>query len=707
VRHSVLIALLVLFAAPAVAGPAFFPGTLGEKAFTPTKDAPGFEIRHSDTTLHLTDGAGTYALEETFRGEGPVVGWLPLPKGTSGEGVVVTVNGATVKTTVYDAKASRAILRRIAEGAQSPGILTWSGQPGVLLQGVTLGRRTRVKVEMPFKVADAEGLWSLTVPMPAAHLATKPLRRARLTAHLKHSETPIRAALSPTHEVKIARVDRHTVTLRATAERLADDTPFRAFWAVDDDPVGLRVLTHRPEGDAHGYFLLFGNPGDDGSAQIAKDVLLVVDASGSMRGAKWEQAQAAVDAVLERLGPDDRFDVVTFGTEVQRFAPALSANSATQRTAARTFLDAVVPLGRTNISEALAAALGGKAQADRPRIVLFLTDGAPTAGQRDPAKILLQVEAAKKNGARVFALGVGHDVNAHLLDQVASLTDGSTLYVAPGDPIDVEVANLYDQLSHPVLTQVTLDFGGLKADRLSPAAPPTLFRGQDVLVFGRYAKGGAHTIGLSGTLAGEKKTFSTQATFPSTAQPDHDFIANLWATRRVGDLLHDLRLEGHDEKKVTEVVELSRRFGILTEYTRFLADVDEELDDAEAAKRATVLMKNANAQASGSWAVFQAGNESRLRNKVVANNHDNNYRDRQGKQRASRRLKQVGTRTFYKRGDKWVQTDTAKKPSKRRKMKRYSAEYYDLVEKSRDFARSQSLEGEVELTVGDEQITVY
>src|SRR5262249_24386296 len=147
-----------------------------------------------------------------------------------------------------------------------------------------------------------------------------------------------------------------------------------------------------------------------------KDVVFVLDTSGSMRGEKIEQARSAIDYCLEHLNTGDRFNVITFGTTVTSFRDELVPRTPGSVTAAREFVENVVANGRTNISGALEKALAGQAVAGRPRIMIFLTDGAPTAGELNPEKILEQVKKANTNGTKIFVMGVGNDVNAHLLD---------------------------------------------------------------------------------------------------------------------------------------------------------------------------------------------------------------------------------------------------------------------------------------------------
>ncbi|MCA9557474.1 MAG: VWA domain-containing protein, partial [Myxococcales bacterium] len=503
--------------------------------------------------------------------------------------------------------------------------------------------------------------------------------------------------------------DPRTAEVRLGIDRATADGDWTVMWAVDEAPLGLRLLTHRDDDAAGGWFALIGNPtGGDGAAPIAKDVVLALDTSGSMRGEKMEQARLAVEAVLDRLGPQDRFDIVAFGTEVRTFAGRPVARDPQTVERARGFVEELVAFGRTNIADALDAALADPAP-DRPRIVLFLTDGTPTAGLLEPEKIVDGLPKRGEGQARIFAFGVGHDVNTHLLDSIAERTGGDTTYVDPGEAIDVKVAALYEGLSHPVLEDVAVDFGDLKVDAVHPMRIPLLFRGQDVFILGRYTGAGRHTLTLRGTVQGKPQQHAVTADFPGGAQPENGFVATLWATRRVGELLRRMRLADGDvdrQKTLAEIVELSRRFGILTEYTAFIADSDAPIDADEANRMASELLVRANQQQSGQWAVRQADNESALRKRTVASTAGNFYRDKQGKTRKGEKVRMMQGRAWYKRDGRWVEAEDGKE-RKHRRVKKFSKAYMDLVRENADFAEAQRLDGDMTINLGDEQVEVY
>jgi len=425
-----------------------------------------------------------------------------------------------------------------------------------------------------------------------------------------------------------------------------------------------------------------------------------------MRGEKNEQTRAAVEYCLDRLHDGDGFNVITFGTEVRAFRGQVAAKTAENVAAAKTFLEDTVAAGRTNISEALAKGLAGTTAAGRGRIMIFLTDGAPTAGELRPEEILKQVAEVNKNGTRVFVIGVGHDVNVHLLDKLAQAGEGSAEYVRPEEEIDVKVAALFNRVSFPVMADVQLSFDGLPVNSVYPKKVPAVFRESQIMVSGRYREGGRKTVTLSGTLHGKPVQYSCQAEFPAQDEPRHEFVATLWAARTIGFLLQEIRLKGENKELVEEVVRLSRRYGIVTEYTAFLATAESaSLSNKEVAERARALMNRANGEQAGKWAFNQAGNEGALQGRMVAAPSVNNVLDRNGNVQDAQNLKHSGRRVFYQREGRWVEAEEAG-DRKKRSVKLLSPEYLELVRQNADFAKAQEVGGEMELNVGNERIQV-
>ncbi len=332
--------------------------------------------------------------------------------------------------------------------------------------------------------------------------------------------------------------------------------------------VGMSVTTNA-SADEDGYFmLLVAPPTSDAGPAIARDLTLVLDVSGSMSGAKIDQAKAALRQALDALRPGDRFRLVAFSTRVLRFRDELVPATPENVRAARAFLDGLDADGGTNIAGALDAVLGSESPVERLPIVVFVTDGVPTVGEQAPERIAAEA-GARIGRARIFTVGVGYDVNTYLLDRLAVEGHGSAEYVAPGADIEVAMSSVLAKIQHPALVNLRIAGAPVELRQTYPASLPDLFYGEELVVFGRYHGTGSGPVVVTGERDGRTERFTAEADFPARRLAD-DFVPRLWASRRIGHLTRQVRLEGATPALVEEIRDLGLRFGILTEYTAYL-----------------------------------------------------------------------------------------------------------------------------------------
>jgi len=280
-------------------------------------------------------------------------------------------------------------------------------------------------------------------------------------------------------------------------------------------------------------------------------------------------ARAAIKFCLQALNKDDRFALVTFSSGVDTFGKGLTDVSKESVAEAVAFVDKLEARGGTALCDAVTKALGMAPDRKRPYLTVLITDGIPTVGTTDADEILKKVEAANQGNIRVFTFGIAQNLDVPLLDRIAEKTNGYRQYVAPGKEIETEVSNFFCKVSNPVLSNLSLDCGKIKIKDIYPGTLPDLFRGSQVVAFGRYEGAGDVAVQLTGTLAGKQKTFAYDASFPSE-QSANDFVPHLWARRKIGYLLDQLRLHGQSQELVNEVVRLSQEHGIATPYTSYL-----------------------------------------------------------------------------------------------------------------------------------------
>src|SRR5207248_1994319 len=311
--------------------------------------------------------------------------------------------------------------------------------------------------------------------------------------------------------------------------------------------------------------------------RVPQDVILVLDTSGSMAGEKMEQARKALKYCLDNLAEKDRFGLINFATVVNKYKDGLIDAGKDQVAQAKKWVDELEATGGTAIYDALEAALEFRPRDEsRTFTIVFFTDGQPTIGEGDktkPEAILKNTLARNSANTRIFTFGVGDDVNATLLDQLAERTRALATYVRPQEDIEAKVSGLYAKISRPVLSNLRLvATGEVRLLEVYPPQLPDLFHGQQVTVLGRYSGHGPSALKLTGQVGKEAREFVYELTFPkSTEEKDSkDFVEHLWARRKVGYLLDQIRATGENKELVAEVVSLAKKYGITTPYTSHL-----------------------------------------------------------------------------------------------------------------------------------------
>jgi len=373
-------------------------------------------------------------------------------------------------------------------------------------------------------------------------------------------------AFSPTHGLRVTR-ERARMLVRPDGALSGD---FALFLPFADRPVGLTLVTHRLSGE-DGYFMLTLSPRAAEASRVPRDVTAVVDVSGSMSGEKIEQARRALTQLLGTLGPADRFRLIAFSSTVRTYRADWTMATAREIESAGAWIDALTAEGGTNISGALEEAFRLSTPEPRLPVILFMTDGLPSVGERNAEQIARQAEHARGR-SRVFAIGVGHDVNTYLLDRLGAAGRGGTQYVQPGEDVEHAVGVLAARVRHPVLANLRLAHSPVRIDEIYPRELPDLFADEEMVIFGRYAAGRADVAGrlaVEGGRSGRSELYETNVTFP-VHEGGNDFIPRLWASRKLGFLQQEIRLNGPTPELVEEIRQIALRYGLLSEYTSYL-----------------------------------------------------------------------------------------------------------------------------------------
>lgn len=543
---------------------------------------PPLALKHHRVAIDVRDGTSVTTIEQVYRNhtDRPLEATylFPIPDGAVIIEFQLLVNGKLQRGEVLERDKADQIYTDIVRRMRDPGIVDWVGKNVFRARIYPVPPRGDQKLVIKYTqiLPFLDGTYKIAYPLKTSAQAAQTLEDMTLTVNVAES-VPIRTVYSPSHRVSVGRKDEHHATVGFEGDKIVLDQDFVLYVGVAKGDVGMSLLTYRPPGEA-GYFLLMAAPKAvfDTDEIQGKAITFVLDTSGSMTGTKLEQAKRALLYSLGRLGGDDRFNVIRFSSDVESFQPALVAASAANVEAAKRFVAGFEAAGGTAIDEALQAALATRVGGSEPHLVLFLTDGRPTVGETD-TKAILERAAAQNggaSGARIFALGIGEDLNTHLLDQLAGAHGGTSAYVAPGEDMDAQIAALYNQIAFPVLTDVALDIDKIKTYATLPGSLPDIFRGGQLLVVGRYRDSGDSLIRLTGRMGGEARRFDYEGSFPSATASDNEFIAALWAHRQVGVLLDQIRLRGETPELKEEVVQLAKRFGIVTPYTSYLVVED-------------------------------------------------------------------------------------------------------------------------------------
>jgi Ca-activated chloride channel family protein len=546
---------------------------------------PPLAIKNQRVDIQIKDGTATVKVEQVFKNsvnrDLEAVYVFPLPAQASIADFAMYMGGKRVSGEIVEKDKARSIYQDIVRRMRDPGLLEHLSDNLFRASVFPVPANGEQRIEIAYSETlhfDA-GTYKLVYPLKTGEQASRTLEDFTVGARLT-SSVPLKNLYSPSHKVGITRKGDHEAVIGFEEDRSVLDRDFILYYSVSKADFGISLLTHGEKKD-DGYFMLLLSPSVEPPKDkiVRRDVAFVFDTSGSMAGEKIKQAREALKYCIRKLDPGDRFALVRFSTDVEPFKDELLDATETNRQAALQFVESIDARGGTDINGALTRALALKKDKDRPYLVVFLTDGHPTIGVTEPKEILGNVEKVKREGTRIFVFGVGHGVNTHLLDRIASDHGGVSQYVLPDEDIEVKVSSFQDKMSHPVLTDPEVEVGKVEFHSVHPRKIGDLFAGNQITLFGRYRGNGHAAIRLTGKIGGEAREYVFEGVFPD-ASAENSFIPRLWATRRVGYLLEEIRLRGEDKELKDEVLRLSKEFGIMTPYTSYL--ILEKDDDYRA-----------------------------------------------------------------------------------------------------------------------------
>jgi Ca-activated chloride channel family protein len=711
------------------------------------------EVSYVKVNTRINDQIAVTSVDQEFynpnpsRLEGTFV--FPIPKSAHIDKFTMEIDGKQAEAEMLSADKARHIYEDIVRKLKDPALLEYAGRDifKVRIFPIEPNSKKRITISYTQLLKSDDGLISYVLPLNTEKYSSKPIKNVSVHVDLE-SKRPLKSIYSPSHAVEVKRHGSTSATAGFEASDVQPDADFALYFAPEKDEIGVNLLTYKP-GDEDGYFMLLASPGMDVKEKqvILKDVAFVLDTSGSMAGAKLEQAKKALKFCVENLNDGDRFEIIRFSTEVEPLFDKLVEANKSNRSRADEFIKDLKPIGGTAIDDALKKALQIRAGDERPFVIIFLTDGRPTIGTTDEDQIVAGVKKRGEGRTRIFCFGIGTDVNTHLLDRITEETRAFSQYVLPEEDLEVKVSSFFSKIKEPVLTNPEIKFtGDVHTTKLYPSPLPDLFKGEQLILVGRYSGKGDSAVTVEGNVNGLSKRFTYEVKFSGEAS-ENEFIPRLWATRRVGYLLDEIRLRGENSELRDEVTELARKYNIVTPYTAYLILEDEsrhnvsmsvrsfqEFDRDQAARAEAAMRWNSfTTESSGekaladaryglalksapSPAVAAAGSaveSHRAFGLDTLNQPGPNYRTPSvdSKSRVvqySQQSQFVAGKTFFQNDKQWIDSEIQKHPdAKRIRIQFGSPEYFDLITKNAKVATWLTLGQNIQFVLEKTVYEVY
>jgi Ca-activated chloride channel family protein len=512
---------------------------------------------------------------------------FPLPQRAAVDDMTLTVGGRAVKGRIKRREEARA-LYEAARAAGSMAALLDQERPNIFTQSVANimpGESVRITIRYVEALKYEDGCYEFAFPMvvgpryiPAdtdASRITPPVARPGTRAGHDLSiqvdldaGVPIGGLRCVTHEIEVARTGANRASLRLKDAAVIPNKDFLLRYDVAGSRVEDAVLAHR--GARGGFFSLILQPPERASAAEVspKELVFVLDTSGSMSGFPIEKAKETMRLALRGLNPQDTFNLITFSGDTRILFPEPAPATPENLRKAREFLAARQGSGGTEMMKAVRAALDPSDSQSHVRVVCFMTDGYVG----NDMEILSEIQ--KHPNARIFSFGIGASVNRFLLDKMAEYGRGEVEYVGLQDDGSAAARRFHERVRNPLLTDISIDWGGLAVTDVYPKRIPDLFSAKPVILSGRYERAGSGVIRLRGRVAGRVFTREIPVNLPA-AEPRHEVLATLWARARVDDLMSQdyLGLQGGTPRPdVREAItQLGLDYRLMTPFTSFIA----------------------------------------------------------------------------------------------------------------------------------------
>ena len=563
-------------------------------------------LKHTDVKAQISGFLSrvtvTQEFENPFKEKIEAVYTFPLPQNAAVDDMTMLVGDRTVRGKILRREEAQAVYEAAKNNGQTASLLEQE-RPNIFTQSVANilpGEQIKITISYVETLKYEDGSYEFVFPMvvgpryvpgtatgaqgsgfapdtdrvpDASRITPKPPPPGMRAGHdisidvLLDAGVPIDALNAKTHEVLLDRPDIRRAHISLKDQETIPNKDFILRYDVAGAKINDAVLTHST--GHSGFFTLILQPPERVTVEdvTPKELVFVLDTSGSMSGFPIEKAKETMKLALDNLYPYDTFNLITFAGDEHILFPEPVRATKENLAKAQKFLETREGSGGTEMMKAIKASMDPSDKQDHVRIVCFMTDGYVG----NDMEIIGEVQ--KHPNARVFSFGIGGSVNRFLLDNMAKYGRGEVEYVGLHDDGSAAARRFHERVRNPLLTDLSVDWNGMPVSDVYPKTIPDLFSAKPVILTGRYEGSGKGVIHLRGKMSGRDFVREIPVDFSSTEQ--HDVLATLWARTRVDDLMGQ-DMSGAQQGTMKEdlkqaITQLGLDYRIMTQFTSFVA----------------------------------------------------------------------------------------------------------------------------------------
>ncbi|HEX5603807.1 MAG TPA: VIT domain-containing protein, partial [Pyrinomonadaceae bacterium] len=590
------------------------------------KPAGECPLKHTDVKAQVSGFLSRVTVTQEFENNFPnkieAVYKFPLPDAAAVDDMTMVIGERVIKGKILRREEAQAVYSAAKQEGRTASLLNQE-QANVFTQQVANilpGQNIRITISYVETLQYEDGAYEWSFPMVVAprYVSSAPADANPQTDASPDSPTnapvetrgghdisleidldagvPIVAINSQSHETEVQQLNEKRAIVRLKDRATVPNKDFLLTYRVAGDNINDAVLTHRSE--RGGFFTLILQPPQRVAVETVtpKELVFVLDTSGSMSGFPIEKAKETMNLALSTLNPHDTFNLITFAGDTAILFPEPVPATRQNLQKAKKFLESQEGNGGTEMMKAIKAALDPSDSQQHVRIACFLTDGQVS----NEADIIAEVQ--KHPNARVFAMGFGPAPNRSLLDKMSQYGRGEVNYISEVGNTSAVARVFSDRVRSPLLTDISIEWSDLPVTEIYPKRIPDLFSARPLVISGRYTKGGKGSIWLKGKMAGQDFVREIPVELPET-ETDHDVLASLWARRRIDDLVGDETANAGNtpaqDQAREEITKLGLEFKLMTQYTSFVAIDDVVFTGPEEPVRVEVPAQTVGGAPSG------------------------------------------------------------------------------------------------------------